>query len=185
MTKFHYNGSVPTNVYYNNQVVNKVFYTDANGNNTEVWPLTPSETIDGGMVNLLQNSNSQFTVTVSINTDGSITFSSTAGQASLDPTSSNWATGGSSSVGDDYSVRVTHSGMASTSGSFGSYQALSSNVLHTLQTGSSGAVAGSLSLTIKHNTTNATTFKTISYLLEVEDSGGGGGFGGGPSGGGN
>ena len=42
MTKFHYNGSVPTNVYYNNQVVNKVFYTDADGNNTEVWPLTPA-----------------------------------------------------------------------------------------------------------------------------------------------
>ena len=179
MTKFHYNGSIPTNVYYNNQVVSKVFYTDANGNNTEVWPLTPSETIVGGTDMLLQNSNSQFTITVSINTNGSITFSSTAGQASLDPTSSNWATGGSSTVGDDYSVRVTHSGAANASGSFGSYQPLSSNVLYSLQTGSSGAVAGSLSLTIKHNTTNATTSKTISYLLEVEDtlSGGGGGMG--------
>jgi len=177
MTKFHYNGSVPTNVYYNNQVVNKVFYTDANGNNIEVWPLTPSETIIGGSDMLLQNSNSQFTITVSINTNGSITFTSTAGQASLMPTSSNWATGGSSTVGDDYSVRVTHSGQANASGSFGSYQALSSNVLYTLQTGGSGASAGSLSLTIKHNTTNATTSKTIQYLLEVEDSGGGGGFG--------
>jgi hypothetical protein len=178
MTKFHYNGSVPTNVYYNNQVVNKVFYTDANGNNTEVWPLTPSETIVSGTVNLFQNSNSQFTIDVSINTNGSITFTSTAGQASLSPTSSNWATGGSSTVGDDYSVRVTHSGQANANGSFGSYQALSSNVLYTLQTGNSGAVAGSLSLTIKHNTTNATTSKIIQYLLEVEDGGGGGGFGG-------
>jgi len=183
MTKFHYNGSVPTNVYYNNQVVNKVFYTDANGINTEVWPLTPSETIVGGTVNLLQNSNSQFTVTVSINTNGSITFSSTAGQASLSPTSSSWATGGSSSVGDDYSVRATHSGQANDGGLFGSYQPLSSNVLYTLQTGNSGAAAGNLFLTIKHNDTNATTSKTIQYLIEVEDGAVGGGFGG--SGGGN
>jgi hypothetical protein len=178
MTKFHYNNNVPTNVYYNNQVVNKVFYTDANGNNTEVWPLTPSETIDTGTVMMLQNSTSSFTITISFNTDGSITFSSTAGQASLSVTSSNWATGGSSDVGNNYYIGINHSGDA-TAPPYSIGGTVSSSILYTLQTGNSGAVAGSLSLTIKHNTTNATTSKIIQYLLEVEDGAGGGGFGGG------
>ena len=101
MTKLQYNNGVPTNVYYNNQVVNKVFYRDDNGSHSyngltwsEVWPLTPSETISTQLVNITDTSTSgQFEVSITFNTNGSIVFTSTSGQSFLSPTSESWATG--------------------------------------------------------------------------------------------
>ena len=170
MTKFHYNNGVPTNVYYNNQVVNKVFYTDANGNNTEVWPLTPSETISTHQVNIADTSTSgQFEVTITFNTNGSIVFTSTSGQSNLSPTSESWATGGDSSVGNSYSISVSHGGIGGGNtqgghfGTFNTYQSLSSNVIYTMRSAAAGSAAAQYTTTIKNNSTNVTTSRTVSY----------------------
>ena len=45
MTKLQFNSTVPNDIYYNNQSVNKVFYVDPNGVQTEVWPLTPTVSV--------------------------------------------------------------------------------------------------------------------------------------------
>ena len=45
MTKLQFNSIVPNDIYYNNQSVNKVFYVDPNGVQTEVWPLTPTVSV--------------------------------------------------------------------------------------------------------------------------------------------
>ena len=52
MTKLQFNSTVPNNVYYNNQSVNKVFYVDPNGVQTEVWPLTPTTSIGTILTNV-------------------------------------------------------------------------------------------------------------------------------------
>ena len=52
MTKLQFNSTVPNNVYYNNQSVNKVFYVDPNGVQTEVWPLTPTTSIGTTLTNV-------------------------------------------------------------------------------------------------------------------------------------
>ena len=193
MTKFQYNTGVPTSVYYNNQVVNKVFYTDANGNNTEVWPLTPSETISTQQVNIADTSTSgQFEVAITFNTNGSIVFTSTSGQSNLSPTSENWATGGDSSVGNSYSVSVSLGGIGGGNaqgghfGTFNTYQSLSSNVTYTMRSAAAGSAAAQYTTTIKNNSTNVTTSRIYQFVLEVIDnSSSGGGSGSGGGGGGN
>ena len=45
MTNFRYNTNVPEAVRFNGLTVNKVFYVDSNGDQTEVWPLTPTTSI--------------------------------------------------------------------------------------------------------------------------------------------
>lgn len=195
MTKFHYNNIIPTTIKYNNQVVNKVFYTDANGNNTEVWPLTPSETISTQLVAIADTSTSgQFEVTITFNTDGSIVLVSTSGQSNLSPTSENWATGGNSNVGNSYSISVSHAGIDGASiqgghfGTFNTYQSLSSSVSYTMRSTAAGSAGAEYTTTIKNDSTNVTTTRIYQFVLEVIDSsssgGGSGGSGGGTGGGG-
>lgn len=50
MTKLQFNSIVPNDIYYNNQSVNKVFYVDPNGVQTEVWPLTPTVSVGTDLV---------------------------------------------------------------------------------------------------------------------------------------
>ena len=53
MTKLQFNSTVPNDIYYNNQSVNKVFYVDPNGVQTEVWPLTPTTLIGTDLTTVL------------------------------------------------------------------------------------------------------------------------------------
>jgi hypothetical protein len=170
MTKFHYNTNIPSNVYYNNASVNKVFYVDANGIETEVWPLASQTTIpeNSGDIRIEILSGVSANLTVEFRPDGSI--STTSGAFTFPSSWNAWAVPVGSGAGNNYSIRVTTpaSGVSGVLNQWISMSTWPTAYTIAMSIPTSSALAN-LTVEVRDNTTQSIVSNVYRMRIENED----------------